>query len=241
MPFDDKDHRWSLVPDSQGRMHLYDTMPIEVEPEPIFDPLNDIIFLLFTRLNPIEGQRITFDMNTIRNSNWNEKNDVRFIIHGWNSDQNTAMNIFMRREFLEKEDLNVVVVDWSAGARTPNYIAARNRVGSVGGAVARLIDFMYAEELTSFEKVNIVGHSLGGHVAGFTGKMVTRGRINAIFATDPAGPLFASGSPQDRLDFNDAVYTEAIHTNAGNLGFDQPITMASFYPNWGSSQPGTIN
>lgn len=36
----------------------------------------------------------------------------------------------------------------------------------------------------------------------------------------------------------DAVYTEAIHTNAGNLGFDEPITQASFYPNWGSSQPG---
>jgi Lipase len=45
----------------------------------------------------------------------------------------------------------------------------------------------------------------------------------------------------ERLDVNDAVYTEALHTNAGTLGFDQPITMASFYPNWGSSQPGKKN
>jgi pancreatic triacylglycerol lipase len=42
----------------------------------------------------------------------------------------------------------------------------------------------------------------------------------------------------DRLDISDAEYTEAMHTNAGTLGFDLPITHVSFYPNWGSSQPG---
>lgn len=51
------------------------------------------------------------------------------------------------------------------------------------------------------------------------------------------GPLFNVNNP-DRLDSEDAFYTEAIHTNAGTLGFDQPITDAAFYPNWGSTQPG---
>jgi pancreatic triacylglycerol lipase len=92
----------------------------------------------------------------------------------------------MTRDFLLRDDYNVVVVDWGAGAQTSNYIAARNRVGAVGNVVARMIDFLDAAGLTSFDKVNIVGHSLGGHVAGFAGKGVTRGRINAIFATDPA-------------------------------------------------------
>jgi pancreatic triacylglycerol lipase len=50
--------------------------------------------------------------------------------------------------------------------------------------------------------------------------------------------LFTVDAPNDRLAANDAVYTEALHTNAGTLGFDQPITIASFYPNWGSTQPG---
>lgn len=87
-------------------------------------------------------------------------------------------------------------------------------------------------------RVNICGHSLGGHIAGHAGKRVTQGRINAIFGLDTAGVLFSINSPADRLDVDDAVYTEGLHTNAGNLGFDVPITHAAFYPNWGSSQPG---
>jgi uncharacterized membrane protein len=43
-------------------------------------------------------------------------------------------------------------------------------------------------------------------VAGNIGKG-TNGQLSAIFGTDAAGPLFNQGSP-DRLDFNDAVYTE---------------------------------
>lgn len=134
-------------------------------------------------------------------------------------------------------------------------MTARNRVGPTGGAVARLIENLDAAGLIDFTRTHIIGHSLGSHVAGHCGKQVTRGRIAAIFATDPAGPLvnkilknfsiflmiflqFSLADSAGRLAPGDAVYTEAIHTNAGNLGFDQPITQASFYPNWGSSQPG---
>ena len=92
----------------------------------------------------------------------------------------------MTRDFLALANHNVVVVDWGAGAQTPNYVTARNRVGDVGAAVARLIDAIQQAGLTAFNRVNVVGHSLGGHVAGFTGKRVARGRIQAIFATDPA-------------------------------------------------------
>lgn len=184
-PLEEKKHRWALVPDTEGRMHLYDQNPIEVEIEPSFDPLNDIIYILFTRRNPTVGQRLT-SMDSVRSSNWNSNNQVRFIIHGWNSNQDTALNSFITRELLEFGDHNVVVVDWGAGAQTPNYIAARNRVGATGGAIARFIDSLEAEGLTSFDRINIIGHSLGGHVAGFVGKQVSRGRIQAIFATDPA-------------------------------------------------------
>jgi hypothetical protein len=77
-------HRWTLVPDTNGKMHLYDLNPIETEIEPAFDALNDVIFVLFTRNNQNVGQIINFDMDTVRNSNWNSQNQVRFIVHGWN-------------------------------------------------------------------------------------------------------------------------------------------------------------
>jgi hypothetical protein len=49
---------------------------------------------------------------------------------------------------------------------------------------------------------------------------------------DPAGPLFSLGSPNDRFAENDALYTEGIRTNAGDMGFSEPLAHADFYPNW---------
>ena len=72
--------------------------------------------------------------------------------------------------------------------------------------------------------------------SGLTGKRVPG--IHSIFGLDAAGVLFSFNSPEARLAPGDALYTEGLHSNAGNLGFDQPITHAAFYPNWGSSQPG---
>ena len=71
-------------------------------------------------------------------------------------------------------------------------------------------------------------------LSGIAGKRVLGGRIQAIFGLDPAAPLFALNEPNDRIALNDAVYTEVIHTNAGNQGFAEPIAQADFYPNWGS-------
>lgn len=79
-------------------------------------------------------------------------------------------------------------------------------------------------------------------MAGIAGKRVTRGRINTIIGLDPAGPLFSVNTPSERLDSNDALYVEAIHTNGGALGsgIGAPIALTDFFPNGGSVQPGCI-
>lgn len=77
-----------------------------------------------------------------------------------------------------------------------------------------------------------------GHVVGHAGKAVTRGRVQVIYGLDPAGPLFYLDRPQERLASTDGVYVEVMHTNGGTQGFRQPIGQASFFPNFGRSQPG---
>lgn len=152
--------RWVTIPDQNGKMHVVDLKSIEAEVEPAFDAMSDVIFRLFTRQNPTTGQIITFDMNTVRNSNWNVNNDVRILIHGWNGG-GAGSSGMLTREFLARDDYNVIAVDWGAGAQTPNYVAARNRVGPTGQAIAVLIDAIHAAQLTTFSRVNVVGHSLG--------------------------------------------------------------------------------
>ncbi|EDS41790.1 lipase [Culex quinquefasciatus] len=218
---------WALVPDGNGHLHLVNTDPYGLagleEPEPLFNPATDTIFRLFTRNN--------------RNAGHNPGRQTRFIIHGWNNNGESPVNVNIRNAYLDRADMNVIVVDWGAGAQNPNYITARNHINAVGQTVANFVDFLSNNGIT-FHNVYIVGHSLGAHTAGIAGKRVTRGRLHTIFALDPALPLFSIDAPNERVAPTDAQYVEVIHTNAGLLGFDLPIGQASFYPNGGRTQPG---
>lgn len=101
-----------------------------------------------------------------------------------------------------------------------------------------MIEFLNVATGTSFNNINVIGHSLGGHVAGLAGKNLNNGRIHAVIALDPAGPLFSFDDEITRVAPQDADYVEVIHTNGGLLGFDLPIGQADFYPNGGRTQPG---
>jgi hypothetical protein len=61
---------------------------------------------------------------------------------------------------------------------------------------------------------------------------VKRGKINTIFGLDPANYLFDKPTNEERLEANDATYTQGIRTNAGFYGYKSPMTHADFYPNW---------
>ncbi|CAO1426220.1 unnamed protein product [Diamesa serratosioi] len=238
-PREEVQHKWSLVPDNEGRLHLVDLNPIDVVVEPLFNADRDVFFLLFTRRNPLVGQRIGFDAAAIGNTNFNRNQNTRIIIHGFNNDAGSEVNTMITAAHLQRSDANVIVVDWSRGANTINYISARNRVNEVGPLLARFIDFLHQNGLIMFfSRLHIAGHSLGAHIAGIAGKQVTRGRVQVIIGLDPAGPLFDFNNPATRFASTDAVYTEGIRTNPGTLGFDRPLAMADFYPNWGPGQPG---
>ena len=66
--------------------------------------------------------------------------------------------------------MNVICVDWSAGAADPNYVRAAVNTRLVGRQVALLIKSInesFGQNINS--RTHIVGFSLGAHVAGFTG------------------------------------------------------------------------
>lgn len=103
------DYRWNLSPDGEGKMHLIDTIPMELEPEPFFNAEVDTGFLLFTRSNPTAAQRITWTAASIRNSNFNPAHPVRLLIHGWNSGPSSGVNLAPTASYLQLGNFNVIV------------------------------------------------------------------------------------------------------------------------------------
>lgn len=111
----------------------------------------------------------------------------------------------------------------------------------VGEYIATFIEFIRSEAQVSYSDVHVLGHSLGGHVAGYVGNYVP-GRLGRITGLDPAGPAFETPylkEAAERLDSTDAVFVDIIHTCAGSLGILRPIGHVDFYPNGGTfRQPG---
>lgn len=240
LPHDEQDHRFAMIPDNDGKMHLVDLQSYEEAIEPNFVAEEDVRFYLFTRSNPTTAQEIFMNVESIRTSHFNENHWTKFSIHGWLSDSETFTNTLARNAFLANDNFNFIVVDWGIGAGTINYVAARLRVRDTGAFVGRFIDFLHEHGFLQFHQLQLIGISLGGQTVGMAGKNTQRGRVQVIMSLDPAGPLFFFGQPHERVNYDDGEYVEVIHTNGGLLGFLEPIGQADFFPNFGSSQPGCI-
>lgn len=230
------DPEYAMVPDDTEGWKLVNINE-DPEPENFFTPETDIIFRLFTNDNTA-GQVIQWNNPAwIESSSFNRNNPIRITIHGWNGGPTSNVNTGVRAAYFAAGQFNVIEVDWSAGAGTINYLGARNRVGPTGGVVANLVRLISESAGVDLSRFTLVGHSLGAHVAGFAGKAFG-GRLGAIVALDAALPLFNINNPEGRVHVEDALYVESLHTNAGLLGFDDPLGHANFYPNFGRRQPG---
>ncbi|KAG5878995.1 hypothetical protein JTB14_026799 [Gonioctena quinquepunctata] len=197
-------------------------------------------FILYTRLNPTDGQLIRATNQSIERSNLDIKKKSKIIIHGFIDTPLSNWVKDMRDELLKSQDANVIVVDW-AGGSLPLYTQATANTRLVGLEIAYLINYLVNNYEVDARDIHIIGHSLGAHTAGYAGSLVPGlGRITGL---DPAEPYFQGMPPHVRLDPSDAELVDVIHTDGKGIiflgyGMSQPCGHLDFYPNDGKEQPG---
>ncbi|XP_039494317.1 lipase member H [Drosophila santomea] len=198
---------------------------------------------LYTPLNPEERQLLRpGDLTMLRNSHFNPKWPVRVSIHGWAGKSVTCSNAAIKDAYLSRGNYNVIILDWSRQALDISYPRVSKQLPSIAGNVAKLLRFLHDNTGVPYEQIYLIGHSAGSHISGLTGKLLRPQRLGAIFALDPAGLTQLSLGPEDRLDVNDALYVESIHTDLTLLGNPSTkLSHASFFANWGLGQPHCPN
>ncbi|XP_063830082.1 lipase member H-A-like [Ostrinia nubilalis] len=233
--------RFIEFPDGEGKMH---TVDLEAEPDwKILDeitrnPANNRYFL-FTRRNSNTAQSLVMnDPESIRNSYYNPRVPTVVISHGWLSSHNTDINPVIRDAYLAKSDVNIIVLDWRRLA-IADYVTAVRGVPAVGRGLGQFISFLIKTAGGNLNYFHLVGFSLGAHVVGNAGRELG-GRVARITGLDPAGPLWNYNS--NRINENDGIYVEAIHTDGGlnGLGIGSAVANADFFPNGGTNQPGCL-
>lgn len=205
-------------------------------------------FLVFTRQNPTQEDFLTWNSSVeqIGRSHFNASRPTKIITHGW------LDTIFfgtwlkdMKTAFLLVGDYNVIIVDWRGGNGLP-YTQATANTRLVGAEIAVFIKKLQAIFGAKPESFHILGHSLGSHVAGYTGERIPGlGRITGM---DPAEPYFQKMPEEVRLDPTDAEFVDVVHTDAASfvldilkgegLGMYDPVGHVDFYPNGGIKMPG---
>ncbi|KAF2887984.1 hypothetical protein ILUMI_18189 [Ignelater luminosus] len=204
----------------------------------IFVNEDDVKFYLYNRENHLEPILITKNNLNALESN----KSVKLVIHGFFENARRDWYKNMTREYLKKDDFNIIQVDWSKPASSGYSISAGN-TKYVGIIIGKLISELSKNQKLPLKNVHIIGHSLGAHVAGYAGKEVIRqmkSPIGRITALDAAAPLFeGTVDILVGLEKGDAEIVDAIHTDGGFFGRKNAIGTVDFFPNGGTApQPG---
>lgn len=135
--------------------------------------IKDIKFLLYTKTNPEQANRLYVqDAARLEKSNFNRDHPTIFYLHGFSEKapggkDSSAQEI--RDALLETGDYNVILVDWSPFSAMPWYKHAVQNGPRVGRYVARFIRFLLRNN-ANLDSMHVVGFSLGAELAGFIGK-----------------------------------------------------------------------
>lgn len=94
----------------------------------------------------------------------------------------------------------------------------------------------------NLENVELIGHSLGAHIAGYIGKYIRKefvgGRVGKLVTLDP-GKLDIENQEGWQKEDGDVVLV--VHTTGGSLNVKEGLGSVDFYANGGfTPQPGCI-
>ena len=164
------------------------------------------------------------------------------IIHGKNQSAYTWPKdiAYAYRHFEPYRRHNIILVDWSSITQK-KLVYLRLQAPSTKKVGIKLARSLKRDLHLDLDKLTILGHSLGAHVAGAAGSELSRlhcgKQVRKIIGLDPAGPWFGGKKKSKRLDAGDAQMTIVVHTSTfygydgsiGDIDIDLGSSTLEFY------------
>ena len=145
--------------------------------------------------------------NSLGSSGFDPSKPTKILIHGYRGRHNSNFPRNVKGAYLEtksRKDYNVFVLDWSAHARPgPHYFrhysTAVKNVRTVAERLADFIIWLKKNFDVNLDEVHLIGHSLGAHVAGNAGDMVSQ-RLSHSVGRITVQCLFVSTFYDDHVE-----------------------------------------
>lgn len=103
------------------------------------------------------------------NDNVDPEKDVKLLIHGWNADAEHVALETVRNSYLKLNSSHLLMADWRDVANM-RYFVARDMIASVGKRICDLLRVFAHQAKIGPNRIHIVGHSLGAHIATHVGR-----------------------------------------------------------------------
>lgn len=145
---------------------------------------------------------------------------VAFVIHGWIDDGTSVWLPHMVNRLSSFHNINACAVGWGSLSKNEYLLTSLGGTRIVSDIVTAFINKLIANSCIAISNVQLIGHSLGAHIAGYIGNEFD-GAVPVIFGLDPAGPRYSYPvvvDPYWRLDPTDAELVVAIHSCDPILG-----------------------
>ncbi|CAH2076035.1 unnamed protein product, partial [Iphiclides podalirius] len=152
--------------------------------------------------------------------------------------------------YLAKKKRNLILLDWEEeakmgllGLQITYATSAAPNAKRIGEALGRAL-LTLSDAGIDLNDVHLMGHSLGAHLMGYTGRFTrARGKVvGRITGLDPAKALFEGAfaffTPLDRTC---ARFVDIVHTDPGNYGTSKSTGTVDIWPNYygrKGKQPG---
>lgn len=91
------------------------------------------------------------------------------MIHGWNADSEHVALETVRNSYLKLNSSHLLMADWRDVANM-RYFVARAMIAPVGKRICELLEGFVKQARISPERIHVVGHSLGSHIATHVGR-----------------------------------------------------------------------
>ncbi|KAG4068474.1 hypothetical protein HA402_004815 [Bradysia odoriphaga] len=159
-------------------------------------------------------------------------------IHGWQQSPDSPASQTLFNAYLVNGSFNILALDWSETASNIFLDQVAHKVEPLGIAVALFIERWNLQKGIPYSSMHLVGHSLGAHLAGSTGKNIQEwsNQTNYIDRITGLDPAFIA---DDFLQWRYARFVDIIHTDPNLAGTKKNTGHVDFWPNKGDSvQPG---
>nr|CAH7760806.1 unnamed protein product [Callosobruchus chinensis] len=232
-----------MLPKSPPMFHIQNysliLYPVDKFKCPKVDEHRDVIFNLYTRLNPEEPQVLEIGNDELlATSNFNFNNPTVLFFHGFTESPKAGDYQAMRLSFLGQGDYNIILTNTERLLAGLYYVDAVVNCKYIGKYAAAFVDYLVHRGL-NLPDLHVIGFSLGAQIAGFVGQYITSGKLSRITGLDPAGPLYNHVPPSMRLDPTDAEFVDIVHSSAALFGYKYSCGHVDFWPNGGGpKQPG---